>query len=228
MISVIIPVYNEAQYLEELLPYLQQNGNENLSEIIVADASSEDETGEICKKYNVDLIKCSEKNRAAQMNAGAKAAKGDILYFVHADTLPPHSFGLQISKLPEQDIQIARYCTKFKSSSWLLKANAFFTRFDIFMCYGGDNTLAMSKKLFLEINGFNENLSIMEDYDITVRAKQKGRYAVLKEKVLVSARKYEKNSWLTVQKANYRAVKMYKKGVATSVIAEVYKKSLKY
>ncbi len=228
MISVIIPVYNEAQYLEELLPYLQQNGKEYLSEIIVADAASDDDTREICKKYKVDIIKCSEKNRAIQMNAGAKTAKGDILYFVHADTLPPHNYGMQISKLTGQGIQIARYCTKFKSSSWLLKANAFFTRFDIFMCYGGDNTLAISKKLFLKINGFNESLSIMEDYDITERAKQKGRYAVLKEKVLVSARKYEKNSWLTVQKANYRAVKMYKKGVDTPIIAEVYKKSLKY
>ncbi len=228
MISVIIPVYNEAKYLEELLPYLQQKGKEYLLEIIVADAESNDKTREVCKKYQVARIECSEKNRAAQMNAGAKSAQGDILYFVHADTLPPQGFARQISQILGQGIQIARYCTKFKSRNWLLKANAFFTRFDIFMCYGGDNTLAICKKLFLEINGFNESLSIMEDYDITERAKDKGRYAVLKEKVLVSARKYEKNSWLTVQKANFKAVKMYKKGVETAVIAEIYKKSLKY
>ncbi len=106
--------------------------------------------------------------------------------------------------------------------------NAFFTRFDIFMCYGGDNTLAICKKLFGEINGFDETLAIMEDYDITERARKKGHYAILKECVKVSARKYEKNSWMAVQKANYKAVKMYRQGVKTPVIAAVYKQSLKF
>lgn len=228
MISVIIPVYNESVYLSRLLPFIRKNSGDLVGEIIVVDAYSSDDTVEVCKNNKVKVISSPVKKRSAQMNTGAALASNDILYFLHADTLPPANFAATLNQAFAEGTEIARYRSQFQSNSLLLKCNAFFTRFDIFMCYGGDNSLAVSSVLFKTINGFDESLAIMEDYDITERARKAGSYAILKDYVLVSARKYEKNSWIAVQKANYKAVKMYKKGVKTPIIAELYRNSLKF
>jgi hypothetical protein len=68
----------------------------------------------------------------------------------------------------------------------------------------------------------------MEDFDIVQRARQRFRYIILRDKVLVSARKYNKNSWLTVQKANYIIIKMYRRGAKQDAMFEKYKQLLTY
>lgn len=225
MISIVIPTYNEAAIIEKLLCYLQLHGAGHIAEIIVVDGGS-DETLDLVKKKDVMAITATTKGRAAQMNQGAAMAKGNILYFVHADTLPPKSFATDIELAIKNSFGFGRFCTQFDSNSKLLKANAFFTKLDLFVCYGGDQTLFITQKLFTEIGGFNANLKVMEDYDITTRAKQKAKYKVIKKNVLVSARKYEKNSWWQVQKANYIIVQMYKKGACQQEMIAKYQSLL--
>ncbi len=222
MISIIIPAHNESAHLQNLLPYLRQHTKEIVSEIIVVSALSTDDTPGVCNRHGVTVLECGTKNRAVQMNLGAAAASYDILYFLHADTKPPGNFVQQINDAFISGYNIGRYKTKFEGDSFLLKLNAFFTRFDILMCYGGDQTLFITKELFNKVGGFTETLAIMEDYDITERARENGRYIIMDDHVLVSTRKYNKNSWLQVQKANYKAVKMYRKGVDSKEIARCY------
>ena len=105
--------------------------------------------------------------------------------------------------------------------------NAYFTKFDWFMCYGGDQTLYVEAELFKKIGGFNELLHIMEDYEITERLKEHTSYSILDGFVKVSARKYEKNSWWSVQRANYKAVKAYKNKVENSTIKAEYLAKIK-
>ncbi|MEO7046266.1 MAG: hypothetical protein ABI091_13230 [Ferruginibacter sp.] len=162
------------------------------------------------------------------MNYGASFANGDVLYFVHADTFPPLTFVNDIINAIANGYGFGRYRTKFDSNKFVLKMNAFFTRFDIFMCYGGDQTLFIKKDVFNTIGGFKEEMLIMEDYEIVARAKQKSKYKIFSKASLVSARKYETNGWLKVQKANYTIVQMYKKGASQNEMVTCYKKMLDY
>jgi rSAM/selenodomain-associated transferase 2 len=226
MISIIIPTYDEEKNIGKLVRYLKRNGGEKVSEIIVSDGGSNDHTLSNATQAGASAFASPQKGRAAQMNYGASFAKGSILYFVHADTLPPETFVLDIINAMERGFEFGRFRTKFDSSSLLLKMNAWLTRFDFFECYGGDQTLFIKSDLFMKVNGFNENQIIMEDYDIVERTRKRGKYAIIKKNVLVSARKYEMLSWYKVQKANYKMVKMYKRGESPEVMVSTYKKLL--
>jgi rSAM/selenodomain-associated transferase 2 len=226
MISIIIPTYNEENNIGKLVGYLKKNGGEKVLEIIVSDGGSSDLTLANATQSGASAFKSPQKGRAAQMNFGTSLAKGSILYFVHADTTPPETFAADIINAIDYGFDFGRFRTKFDSSSLLLKLNAWLTRFDIFECYGGDQTLFIKKDFFLQIKGFNEQQIIMEDYEIVERARKIGKYTIVKEDVLVSARKYEMLSWYKVQKANYKMVKMYKRGESPEVMASTYKKLL--
>ncbi|MBC7868114.1 MAG: TIGR04283 family arsenosugar biosynthesis glycosyltransferase [Gloeobacteraceae cyanobacterium ES-bin-316] len=227
MISIIIPTYNEAEYIGGLIKYLQKNSGSAAVEIIVSDAGSTDDTMNIVRNVGAIAVSSPRKGRAAQMNFGASVAQGNVFYFVHADCLPPKSFMTDILEAIHHHTEAGRYKTRFNSKSRLLKLNAFFTRFDWFVCYGGDQTLFITRTLFENIKGYDETKLIMEDYDITTRIKNTGSYKILEGYALVSARKYEKHSWPLVQSANYKAIKMYKAGAASREIAETYQKKLK-
>ena len=228
-ISIIIPTYNEAAVIHQLVSFLISASNNMLLEIIVSDGGSTDETITLATKAGARAITSPEKGRAAQMNYGASYATGQILYFVHADTFPPINFANDIVKAIENGYSFGRYRTKFDSSKKILLFNAWFTRFDLFICYGGDQTLFVDRQLFELIGGFNASMRIMEDYDIVIRAKSTGaRYKIFSGAALISARKYETNSWLRVQTANYTIIRMYKKGATQEEMAERYRSLLNY
>lgn len=228
-ISIIIPTFNEASVIDKLVGFLISNNNGMVKEIIVSDGGSTDETVELATKAGAQVVTSPQKGRSAQMNYGASCATGDILYFIHADTCPPASFATDIMQAIQDGYSFGRYRTKFDSSQKILLFNAWFTRFDLFICYGGDQTLFMDRKLFEQIGGFNTSMRIMEDYDIIIRAKSTGaRYRIFPSAALVSARKYETNSWLRVQTANYTIIRMYKKGASQNEMVQRYKELLNY
>jgi hypothetical protein len=96
------------------------------------------------------------------------------------------------------------------------------------MCRGGDQTLFITKTLFLKLGGFNEYYTIMEDYDLIQRIREHAKFKIIPENVLVSARKYEKNSWLRVQSANFIVFMMYFLKKHPSQMKEAYSKMLNY
>ena len=97
-LSVIIPTYNEEENITHLLTRLFQSTQKEKLEIIIVDGCSTDKTKELVKQFKVEFFCANVQSRAAQMNFGAKRATGDVLYFVHADTLPPTSFYEDIQK----------------------------------------------------------------------------------------------------------------------------------
>jgi rSAM/selenodomain-associated transferase 2 len=228
MISVIIPALNEGESIGPLILFLLKNGNSDLKEVIVSDGGSTDDTIEKAFTAGAIVVQSPQRGRAAQMNFGASKASAEILYFVHADTYPPVSFTKDIQRAVREGFGFGRFRTRFDTKTPILKMNAWFTRFDLFICYGGDQTLFITTGLFEKIYGFSGEMKIMEDYDIVKRAKQAGRYKIIQKDVLVSARKYLTNSWLRVQLANYRIVRMYKKGASQTEMTEKYKQLLNY
>lgn len=199
VISIIIPVLNEEEALDTLLPYLQiKAANFKQLEIIISDGGSSDNTISIAKKYGVSCLR-SERGRASQMNAGAKKAKGQILYFLHADSLPPKHFDQTILSTVNSGIPAGCFRLKFNISSRFLAFFAWFTRFNFPLCRGGDQSLFISQHLFTSLGGFNEAYKIYEDNEFIGRIYRKASFRVLPQEVITSARKYEDNGAVRLQ-----------------------------
>lgn len=228
MLTIIIPTYNEAESITCLINYLKGNSNNKVKEIIVSDGGSTDKTLEVAKQAGAKAVLSPKKGRASQVNYAASIASGGVLYIVHADTFPPPTFVQDIEQALADGYELGRYRTRFNSNKPFLRINAFFTRFDWFICYGGDQTLYITGKLFKEIGGFKEDMLLMEDYEIVERARKKGKYKIFSKAALVSARKYDTNSWLTVQLANRAIVKMYNNGASQEDMMEKYQEMLVY
>jgi rSAM/selenodomain-associated transferase 2 len=227
LISIIIPTYNEIENISTLLNHLQKVSHDQI-EILVSDGGSTDGTIEEVLKSNIQLIKAPEKGRAKQLNFAAQYAKGEILYFLHADTIPPLTFEDDIKEALKDGFPIGCYRFKFDSQKPILRVNAYFTRFDRLMCRGGDQSLFITKELFDELNGYCEAHKVMEDYDIIIRARKNNKFKIIPKDVIVSARKYDYNSYLKVNIANLTAFMMYYAKVDHDKILKVYRKMLNH
>jgi len=227
-ISIIIPTYNEAENITELITYLQKIKGAEQTEIIVSDGGSTDDTLLLSEKAGAIALSSPKKGRAGQMNYGVSQANGDVYYFVHADTKPCGSAIQEIEKAIEQGHDCGSFRTKFDSQSTMLKINAWFTRFNYLFFRGGDQSIFVSKDLFNEVNCFDEQFYIMEDYDFLEKIWARGKFKLIPKSTLVSARKYNENSWLSVQLANLKVVKMFRKGASQEDMLATYKQMLKY
>jgi rSAM/selenodomain-associated transferase 2 len=194
-ISIIIPVLNEEENLKVLLPYLKNNASGPL-EIIVVDCGSQDATSLITQNENA-LIITSDKGRAKQMNVGASVASGEILYFLHADTFPPKNFDALILNAIEKGYNAGCFRLRFDSKHWWLRLAGWFTRFNVKSFRGGDQSLFVTKSLFEEIGGYDENYIIYEDNVLIAELYRRTKFTVLPKSVTSSARRYlDKGIWL--------------------------------
>jgi len=229
-ISIVVPTFNEQERIELLIKDIQKKAKLIPSEIIIADGGSTDKTLEIAQKAGAKIVVSPKKGRAAQMNYGASMALGNVLHFVHADCHLPVGFVNDIQEALTNGYQSGCYRFRFDSPDFILKINSFFTRFNALTFRGGDQTLFITRALFDEIGGFDEHYVIMEDYDIIRRiwAKNRALFKLIPKSVLVSARKYQTNSWLRVQLANLRAMISFRQNKPPQQIADTYQKMLNY
>ena len=222
LLSIIIPTLNEEKYLGNLLQFLRKQTDPLNTEIIVIDGGSSDHTVQIAHKYEVIILNTPVSCRAVQMNIGVKNAKGKILYFVHADVLPPERFSQDIINAFAAGKKIGMYRQKFDGGPIMLKINSYFTRFNLLWCRGGDQTLFVCKKLFDSLKGFDESFVIMEEYDFIRRAIKKEKLHIFDKYTTVSTRKYNTNSYLKVLLANRKAFSLYLSGSDPKVIKKTY------
>jgi rSAM/selenodomain-associated transferase 2 len=198
-ISIIVPVLNEATTIGKLITYLKENSSSNtIKEVIIVDGGSTDNTKSILKKFNINLLSC-KKGRARQLNYGAKEASGELLYFLHADTFPPKNFDELILKSHLNGAETGCFRMQFDSKNPILQFFGWLSRINHTLCRGGDQSLFITKTLFEESNGFNENYMIYEDSEFISRLYKTTSFTILPQKVITSARKYRKKGWLRVQ-----------------------------
>lgn len=222
-ISVIIPTLNEKDNLRRLLPFLYQHSGGFLKEIIVVDGGSCDGSPQIAQELGAKAVVSTRKGRAPQMNQGAQLASGDVLYFVHADTLPPATYARDISQAMIKGYDFGSFRYKFDRRALILRINAYFTRFKPLICQGGDKTLFILKERFEELNGYDESYVIMEEYDFFLRARKKYRYLVASAYVTVSSRKYERHSYLYVNSSQLLIFILFRLRVAPHKLKRLYK-----
>lgn len=225
-ISVIIPTLNEVNNIQQLIPYLQQHGKHHLSEIIVVDANSTDNTFIEAQKLGAISLQSPQRGRACQMNFGAQKATGKILYFIHADTRPPTSFASDILQAIEKGYPIGTFRFKFNPNRGLLKINAFFTRFDKLFSRGGDQSLFILQSKFDILEGFCEKHRIMEDYEFIIRARKTLPFTIVPKAVTVSARKYEQNNYFRVNIANGIVYSLFLMGASQETLINTYNRLL--
>ena len=228
LISVIIPTYKEATNIARVVEDLRRHDLNGAVEVLVIDANSPDGTAEVARRAGATVLQSPRPGRAAQMNFGAAQASGDILYFVHADVGIHPGYVAAIQAAVGQGHEAGCYRFRFDSRHPLLRINSYGTRFPGIMSRGGDQTLFITRTLFQQLGGFDEQFVIMEDFDIIVRIRRVASFVIIPQDVLVSARKYETNGWLRVQLANLTAFSLFFLKVSPGRIARTYKAMLNY
>lgn len=227
MISIIIPTFNEADQMEKTINHVRQANDEHAIEIIVIDGGSTDQTTSIAKKHTDMVVQSSRKGRGAQMNTGASIANGDLLYFLHADSIPPEGFTTQILNAYKNEFSSGCFQLKFDLQHWFLKANCWFTRFDVNAVRFGDQSLFVTKDVFKKSGGFREDLLMMEDQEIIHRIKKHGRFLVMNDYVTTSARKYVDNGIYRMQGIFFRIWSMYYLGYSQEQMLNTYRRLIR-
>ena len=225
-INIIIPTYNEAAHIGRLITYLRQYTDAVIW--VINSPNTQDDTANIAMAAGAQVLTSPKPGRASQMNYGAKMTNGEVLYFVHADTLPPPSFITDITQALQNGVDFGYFSYAFVADSRMLQFNSYCTRFDGLFAGGGDQTLFMKREVFEQLDGFREELCIMEDFDLVKRAKNTGyKHRLIANNALVSARKYVKNTWLRVNLVNLLIFTGFYLGASQEKLHRLYRRLLR-
>lgn len=227
MLSIVIPAHNEKANIEGLFKILsiqlKQYPSFQVEVLVILSGGNTDTTEQIQTTGPFHIFKCKKKGRAVQMNLGAQMAKGNILAFLHADSIPPNGFLKNIFETIGNGYGAGLFSYKFDKSGLLLKINEFFTAKDGLFTGAGDQCLFITKVNFESLGGFNEEQVIMEDFEFWDKIKKnKIPYKIVNNNLVVSSRKYEYNSYLRVNFTNLVLFLMFKSGFAPEKIKSTH------
>ncbi len=202
MISIIIPTLNEEKYLPRLLKSIKNQDYQDY-EIIIADAGSTDKTIEIAKKYNCKIVPGGSP--AVGRNNGAKAAKGEYLLFLDADVILEKNFLKNL--LQEFNNSNADIATSYivplsnKKIDFILHntVNVYFRATQKIYPHAPGFCILVKKDIHHAVNGFDEKIKLAEDHDYVRRAKNYGRFKVVRfPKILVSTRRLDTDGRINI------------------------------
>jgi rSAM/selenodomain-associated transferase 2 len=190
-ISIIVPVLNEAATIERFLKHLGERTKR--AELIVVDGGSSDGTFELAQRHCDRCLRASP-GRSVQMNAGARAASSDTLWFLHADCEVPADCLEQISdalRYPQVVGGFFRICIPNQRLVYRLTDSfAHYAGLLLRMRFG-DHGFFCRRNGFEEIGGFPE-VPLMEDAEFFGKLRRLGRIAVIQSRLITSPRRYER------------------------------------
>ena len=197
-LSIVVPVLNESQGLAAQLLRLRQF-RERGAHLVVVDGGSADDTLQIAREH-ADLAFVAPRGRAAQMNAGAAACPADVLLFLHADTRLPGDADIAVARAVRTraawgrfDVHIDSPRRAFRTVEAMMNLRSRWTGIAT-----GDQAIFVSHELFRAVGGFPE-IPLMEDIAMSKRLLDRARPACLPERVITSARRWERHGvWPTI------------------------------
>jgi rSAM/selenodomain-associated transferase 2 len=193
MVSIIVPALNEASQIGNTLSALQCL--EGQKEIIVVDGGSEDQTVALATAAGVKVLE-SARGRGTQQHAGALAARGQVLWFVHADTSPPRHAISEINEaLRDSSVVGGNFGLTFDGPSRAARqlTAIYPTLRWLNLCYG-DSGIFVRRSAYDVIGGFRP-LAMFEDLDLLRRLRRKGRFVHLKTRIVTSSRRFENRNF---------------------------------
>lgn len=222
MISVIIPTLNEEDNIGRCIEGVLKEGCD--CEIIVADGGSSDKTAEYANRYPGVLFIQSQKGRGIQMNMGVSAASGDILLFLHADTILETGWAAElISLLENNSISGGAFTLGIQSQLWKYRLVEAWVKLRCRLCLlpYGDQAIFVRKSAF-DINGGYKSIPLMEDVDFIRRLKKLGNITILNKKATTSDRRWSKKGLIKTAALNQIIMLLYRIGVNPGRLARMY------
>jgi rSAM/selenodomain-associated transferase 2 len=220
MISVIIPTLNEADGIAATLRAIFALAPG--SEVIVADGGSVDGTARAAAAEGAQVV-LSDRGRGLQLARGAREARGDVLWFVHADTLPhPRALADIEASLEDPGVAGGNFRLRFDGRS--LGAR-FLNRMQglraMLGWHYGDNTIFVRRGVYLQIGGFRP-YPLFEDADLVKRITRAGRFVVLPGPVISSSRRFENGRFVSTGLLWIVLQTLYWIGLPPRVLARLY------
>ena len=194
LISIIIPVFRDAEVLSRTLDAMDFDG----AEVIVAAVEGDASLAALRVSQQGVVWVTAPRGRARQMNAGAAVARGDWLLFLHADTCLRPGWRAAVDRA-DADAVINLGCFQFALDSPSPAARLIEigvrVRVRLFGLPYGDQALFVRREAFAELGGYSD-LPIMEDVDLVRRLRETGRLYAASEQAVTSARRWEEDGWL--------------------------------
>lgn len=226
-LSIIIPTLDEAHNIGDLVAYLRSHAGPHLRELIVVDAGSQDGTAQAAAAAGATVLQCPRRCRAVQLNLGAAAATAEVLYFVHADVVPPPHFATDALAAVQDGHRYGNYASAYVGQAQM-RANSRFTQKDWLVARGGgDQTLFITAAFFQALGGFDPRFVLMEDFDLVRRARKRAKMRLFADHAYISTRKYLRNSYLRVSLANLIVYTSFRLHVPPRALAWMYRKLLR-
>jgi rSAM/selenodomain-associated transferase 2 len=222
-LTVIIPTLNEAEHIG---PLLEQLGRAGDLEVIVVDGGSRDATVTTARRAGTRVIQTAP-GRARQMNQGAAAARGRLLFFLHADSRLPTNFAALVRRaLAAPGVSAAAFRLAIDAPGAGLRFVEFWANLRsryLQMPYG-DQGLGLTAACFRELGGFPD-LPIMEDFELVCRLRSRGRIAILPAAIRTSPRRWLNLGVGRTTVTNQFIVLAYMVGVPPQQLARLYRRS---
>lgn len=217
-VSVIIPTLNERSVIGATLASIAAQTPP--WEIVVADGGSSDDTGEKCR--GLATVVAAPKGRASQMNYGARVARGDVLLFLHADTLlPAGALDAIRQALANSAAEAGTFRIMFDVKKLLLQFYCVFSRLPLHWLCFGDRSLFVRRNVFEQLHGFPE-IPLFEDLAIVRLLHRRGGFCFLKPTVVTSARRFNAHGVLRQQCLNVCLLIAYHLGANPGNLARLY------
>lgn len=220
MVSIIVPALNEAGQIADTLRVLQDLCGDK--EVLVVDGGSADRTADIARAAGVRVIE-SEPGRGTQMHVGAVQARGDVLWFVHADTAPPPE-ALQKIEAALRDPSVAGGNFGLLFDGGTRAARQLTTVYPFLrylnLCYG-DSGIFVRREIYTQIGGFRR-YPLFEDLDLLKRVRRAGKFVHLPCRITTSSRRFENRNFAGMW-AQWTALQvLYWAGISPYALARWY------
>jgi rSAM/selenodomain-associated transferase 2 len=223
--SIIVPVLHEAKRINDLISHLRQLDPVESSEIIVVDGAPEKDTLQAIHDNRITKIS-TDKGRARQMNAGALAAKGDILIFLHADTELPLTSLQRINEFINRNEYVGgAFDLGIKSDKMIFKVIAFLgsLRSRLNKIPYGDQAIFIRRDDFNKMEGYRD-IPLMEDVELMRRVKRSGKkILILHDRVMTSPRRWEEEGLTYCILRNWILQILYFLGISPHKLVKFYK-----
>ena len=220
-ISIVIPTYNEASVLKNTLRNVRQHCPH---EIIVVDGGSLDQTVSIAKAEGIGVIH-SPKGKFIQMNSGAEKATGDVLWFLHADSMVKIEGYQSMQNIMKRNGYVGgafalRIDSRKKSFSFISRVANWRSK-ALGFAYG-DQGIFVRSDLFRKMGGFSA-LPICEDLDFFRRMRKEGVVTILDEEAEVSPRRWLAEGMIYVTLRNILIAGLFLIGFSPRLLSRWYK-----